>query len=185
MNFFAVLAFASVAAAARLDSSPLLPPHAETSGGSNADLQAPYNYEPSHSSGPAALQGGSFRGGSSASAQAQILRYENDINQDGYHYAYETSDGTKAEQTGRVFPGAQPEEGSLSVSGSYTYIGDDGQEYTVTYTADENGYRADGAHLPTPPPIPSEILKSLQLTDRSRGMYDSNKSSYDADAGIY
>lgn len=71
---------------------------------------------------------------------------------------------------GRVYKGAQPEEGSLSVTGSFTYVGDDGQEYTVTYTADENGYHAEGAHLPTPPPIPSEILKSLQLTDRSRGM---------------
>ncbi|XP_026738219.1 cuticle protein 2-like, partial [Trichoplusia ni] len=84
---------------------------------------------------------------------------------------------------GRVIPGAQPEEGSLQVSGSYSYIGDDGVTYTVTYTADENGYRAEGAHLPTPPPIPEEILKSLQLTDRSQGQYDSNKSSYDADAG--
>lgn len=64
-----------------------------------------------------------------------------------------------------MIPGAVPEEGSLQVSGSYSYVGDDGQTYTVTYTADENGYRAEGAHLPTPPPIPEEILKSLQLTD--------------------
>ena len=76
-----------------------------------------------------------------------------------------------------MIPGAQPEEGSLSVSGSYSYIGDDGQTYTVTYTADENGFHAEGAHLPTPPPIPEEILKSLQLTDtrQSQGMYGRQK----------
>lgn len=72
---------------------------------------------------------------------------------------------------GRVIPGAGPEEGSLKVTGSYSYVGDDGQTYSITYTADENGYRAEGAHLPTPPPIPEAILKSLQLTDTSRGEF--------------
>lgn len=32
--------------------------------------------------------------------EAEILRYENEITEDGFHYAYETSDGTKAEQEG-------------------------------------------------------------------------------------
>ncbi|KAJ8717035.1 hypothetical protein PYW08_005434 [Mythimna loreyi] len=176
MKFFIVLALVSAASAARLDNSIYLPPNARSSGGANAGLQAPLGGQ-DHAA---------YRsGGQSAASQAEILKYENEINEDGYHYSYETSDGTKAQQQGRVIPGAKPEEGSLDVTGSYSYIGDDGQTYTVTYTADENGFHAEGAHLPTPPPIPEEILKSLQLTDpsRSQGTYDSRKSSYDADAG--
>lgn len=47
--------------------------------------------------------------------------------------------------------------------GSYSYTAPDGSIITVTYTADEQGFRAQGAHLPTPPPIPAEIQKSLDI----------------------
>lgn len=45
------------------------------------------------------------------------------------------------------------------VQGSYSYTGPDGKVYTVNYIADENGYRAEGAHLPTPPAV--AVAKSL------------------------
>ncbi|XP_030030100.2 flexible cuticle protein 12-like [Manduca sexta] len=165
MRYLIVLAVASLAAGARLDQDIYLPPGAHSAGGS-VGLQAPH-------AAPHAAQHDAV----------QILRYENEINEQGYHYAYETSDGTKAEQNGQVIPGAQPEEGSLKVAGSYSYVGQDGQTYSVTYTADDGGFHADGAHLPTAPPIPEEILKSLQLTDTKHDQYSSQKSSYDADAG--
>lgn len=38
------------------------------------------------------------------------------------------------------------------MQGSYSYTGPDGIVYTITYIADENGFRAEGAHIPTPPP---------------------------------
>ncbi|XP_060805747.1 endocuticle structural glycoprotein SgAbd-3-like [Amyelois transitella] len=172
---FIILTLASIAAAAKLE-NVYLPPHSSSSSGGDAGLQTPF--EPQDFSSRA-TQGNL----ASSASQVELVKYDNQIDEQGYHYAYETSDGTKVEQDGRVIPGPVPEEGSLQVAGSYSYIGDDGQTYSVTYVADENGFRAEGAHLPTPPPIPEAILKSLQLTDSSRAHYDSKKSSYDADAG--
>lgn len=45
------------------------------------------------------------------------------------------------------------------VEGSYSYVGDNGQTYTVNYIADSNGFRASGDHLPVAPPIPEIIQR--------------------------
>ncbi len=45
--------------------------------------------------------------------------------------------------------------------GSYTYTAPDGSIISTSYTADEGGFRVEGSHLPTPPPIPEEIQKGL------------------------
>lgn len=52
---------------------------------------------------------------------------------------------------------------ALVQHGSYSYTSPEGTVITVHYTADEGGFRAEGAHLPTPPPVPEEIQKSLDL----------------------
>lgn len=46
--------------------------------------------------------------------------------------------------------------------GSFSYTAPDGQEIKIEYTADENGFVPKGDHLPTSPPIPDEILKSIE-----------------------
>lgn len=42
------------------------------------------------------------------------------------------------------------------------------------YTAGVNGFVPEGDHLPTPPPIPEEILKVLEQNarDEAAGIYD-------------
>ncbi|OWR47679.1 cuticular protein RR-1 motif 52 [Danaus plexippus plexippus] len=175
MKYLIILSAISWATAARLE-NVYLPPDSAASGGANAGLQTPLAPAGSYQATAGSSQ-------ASASSQAQILRYDNEQDDQGWRYAYETSDGTKAEQNGRIIPGSLPEQGSLAVTGSFSYIGNDGQTYSVSYTADENGFHPSGDHLPTPPPIPEEILKSLQLTAVNDDKYNSRKSSYDADAG--
>ncbi|XP_001361245.2 cuticle protein CP14.6 [Drosophila pseudoobscura] len=86
-------------------------------------------------------------------ANAVILKQNFDLNPDGsYQYNYETSNGIRADEAGYLKnPGTQVE--AQVMQGSYSYTGPDGVVYTITYIADENGYRAEGAHIPTPPPV--------------------------------
>lgn len=76
-------------------------------------------------------------------------------------YSYETGNGIQAQEEGEL-KNAGSENEIQSVSGSYSYTDTNGEKITVTYTADENGFVPQGNHLPTAPPIPPEILKSLE-----------------------
>ncbi|KFB44248.1 hypothetical protein ZHAS_00012143 [Anopheles sinensis] len=93
-----------------------------------------------------------------------ITSYSNDVSHDGsYSYAYTTGDGQQQQAQGYLKNAGLKDLEAQSVQGSYSYTSPEGQLITVTYIADENGFRAEGAHLPTPPPIPEAIQKSLAL----------------------
>lgn len=55
----------------------------------------------------------------------------------------ETSNGIRARSSGISYPGNEKETGSFFVEGEYAYVGDDGQQYVVKYTADEEGYKPE------------------------------------------
>lgn len=96
----------------------------------------------------------------SADRNAEILKYINENDGESYNYSYETSNGISAEESGVATNGVRAQ-------GGYAYTGDDGYQYSVTYTADENGFQPQGEHLPTPHPIPEEILKSIEENARA------------------
>lgn len=54
--------------------------------------------------------------------------------------SYEGEDGTHVEQEGELKRMNEEDMGE-SVKGSYSYKDDEGKTYSVSYTADENGYR--------------------------------------------
>ncbi|KOB72939.1 Cuticular protein RR-1 motif 19, partial [Operophtera brumata] len=103
---------------------------------------------------------------------AAILRSDSVVNEGGYQFAYDTENGIHAEETG-------VENNGIQAQGGYSYTGDDGQVYSVRYTAGANGFQATGAHLPTPPPVPEAIARALQenARDEAAGIFDDGKSS--------
>ncbi|XP_073954109.1 uncharacterized protein [Choristoneura fumiferana] len=116
----------------------------------------------------------STRQQNSADANAQILRSNSEVTADGFAFDFETSNGIRADASGVATNGVQSH-------GSFGYKGDDGQDYSITYTADENGYQPQGAHLPTPPPIPEAILKSLEQNARDEAAGISDDGSYNGE----
>lgn len=77
-----------------------------------------------------------------------------EINPDGsYSYSYETSNGISGQEQG---------VGGQFARGSNSYTAPNGEVVQTAYIADENGYQPQGSHLPTPPPIPDAILRSLE-----------------------
>ncbi|XP_026324986.1 pupal cuticle protein 20-like [Hyposmocoma kahamanoa] len=102
-------------------------------------------------------------GGYSGGAHIPILRYENVNNGDGnYRYSYETGNGISVHESGSP-RAAGPEGLAVTAEGGYSFRTPDGQQVSLTYTADENGFHPTGSHIPTPPPIPEAILRSLQF----------------------
>ncbi|KAL0266563.1 UNVERIFIED_CONTAM: hypothetical protein PYX00_009075 [Menopon gallinae] len=100
----------------------------------------------------------------SPSQQVPIKRYENVVNHDGsYKWSYESGNGIVAEEQGQLKNAGNPQTEAQSAQGGFSYTSPEGVPIRITYVADENGFRAVGDHLPTPPPIPPEILRSLEL----------------------
>ncbi|KAK9869765.1 hypothetical protein WA026_003497 [Henosepilachna vigintioctopunctata] len=90
-----------------------------------------------------------------------IIKQQQDVNVDGsYQWSYETENGIQAEERGALKAGSP--DPILEAQGSYSYTADDGTPIQVQYISNENGFQPQGSHLPTPPPIPAAILKSLE-----------------------
>lgn len=101
-----------------------------------------------------------------SSDEISVLKsnFQNDGN--NYEFGYEQSDGQKREEKGEVkvmvkFAKFQwkfksisskfqliEKESGIVMRGSFSFVADDGQTYTVNYIADENGFQPEGAHIP-------------------------------------
>ncbi|PZC78054.1 hypothetical protein B5X24_HaOG202657 [Helicoverpa armigera] len=101
------------------------------------------------------------------------LKFTSDVGLENYSYGYETDNGISVGENGVA-------SGGVQAQGGYSYKGDDGKTYSVTYTADKDGYKPQGQHLPTPHPIPEEILKSLEKNAKEEAAGHVDDGSYDA-----
>ncbi|XP_068620437.1 cuticle protein 3-like [Battus philenor] len=98
---------------------------------------------------------------------ARIIAFDSDIKENSYRYNYETENGIKAEEQGQEVEG-------IEAQGGFQYTGDDGQVYSISYSAGQAGFQPQGAHLPTAPPTPEAILKALaqNAADEAAGIID-------------
>ncbi|KAL1491079.1 hypothetical protein ABEB36_011732 [Hypothenemus hampei] len=102
-----------------------------------------------------------------------IVSETNEINPDGsFSYSYVSGDGSQAQAKGYLKNAGQKDREAEVIQGSYSYTAPDGTPITVHWIADENGFRAEGAHLPTPPPIPLEIKRSFGNHPRQHRLLD-------------
>lgn len=93
--------------------------------------------------------------------------------------SYATSNGIQQEESGHL-----KNADTSEVHGSYSYTSPEGKQISVNYVADEYGFRPSGEHLPTPPPIPDAILRSIQYNaahPNEDGQYRGDRY----DSGIY
>ncbi|XP_067645821.1 larval cuticle protein 65Ag1-like [Eurosta solidaginis] len=80
----------------------------------------------------------------------EIVELKSEVEPERYSYSLKTSDGTEKQEEGTLLNvGAEDEH--ISARGSFSFVADDGQTYTVNYIADENGFQPQGAHLPVLP----------------------------------
>ncbi|XP_026750982.1 larval cuticle protein LCP-22-like [Galleria mellonella] len=106
---------------------------------------------------------------SSNDQTANIIRYDNDINPDGsYSYAFETDNGIAAQEQGtpRDFGGNPPIIPDVA-QGSFSWVSPEGEQVSISYVADENGYQPQGNAIPTPPPVPPQIARALEYIERN------------------
>ncbi|KAF3423765.1 hypothetical protein E2986_11782 [Frieseomelitta varia] len=96
-------------------------------------------------------------------------------NPDGsYKWSYESGNGIKAQEEGHLENAGQENE-AMNAQGSFSYPGDDGQQISLTYVANEEGFQPQGAHLPTTPEIPPLIQKALEWIAAHPSKEDQNQ----------
>ncbi|ENN76008.1 hypothetical protein D910_08113 [Dendroctonus ponderosae] len=145
--------------------------------------------QPSNQYGPPAGQGNQHLPGQQQYPEQRsplndvpIVRLDSENPGDGtYRYAYETGNDIAAQEEGSA------QSGWNKAQGSYRFVSPEGQNFEISYTADENGYVPQGAHLPTPPPIPEAILKSLEVIRQAEASGNILEGAYqpEGDDGQY
>lgn len=94
--------------------------------------------------------------------QVAILKHAQDISPEGsYSYAYETENGIAASEQGSPQPVGPKGDPAVIAQGQFQYTAPDGTPISIQYTADENGFHPQGAHLPVAPHVPELIQRAI------------------------
>nr|XP_040582030.1 larval cuticle protein LCP-17-like isoform X2 [Lepeophtheirus salmonis] len=93
-----------------------------------------------------------------------------------FQNSFEAGNGIKQQSAGSTH--LLGEDSVVTMTGSYEYVGEDGQTYVVDWIADENGFQPSAAHLPKEVPIPfSEIAEAVEAQIAFAAQEDANGGS--------
>lgn len=93
---------------------------------------------------------------SNPDADATILHSNSAVNTGSFDFNFDTSNGINTQAHGKLKEISKNESAIVS-EGGYAYKSANGEDISLTYTADEFGYHPQGAAIPTSPPIPAAI----------------------------
>jgi len=82
-----------------------------------------------------------------------------------YNFQFATEDGSFRQESGRQNGDAQEITGEVSWTDEET-----GETISFTYVADENGYSAQGSHVPQPAPLSPAIQRQLAFIQRANNL---------------
>nr|CAD7256736.1 unnamed protein product [Timema shepardi] len=71
-----------------------------------------------------------------------------------FSLSYLSGDGTTLNEQGALKPTADGTDNVLVKQGSFSYTSPEGIPISLTYVADELGFRPEGSHLPVAPAVP-------------------------------
>ncbi|KXJ74927.1 hypothetical protein RP20_CCG012736 [Aedes albopictus] len=77
-----------------------------------------------------------------------IVHSEHAQGNDAFKYSYQSGNGITVQEQGHVKNfGSKGHEANVA-HGSYSYVDPHGETVSVSYVADENGFHAEGSHIP-------------------------------------
>uniref|UniRef100_A0A182QBG5 Uncharacterized protein n=1 Tax=Anopheles farauti TaxID=69004 RepID=A0A182QBG5_9DIPT len=92
-------------------------------------------------------------------APIKIVHSESYHGHDGsYKFGYESANGIAAQEQGFVKNGGSKDHEVQVAHGSFSYTDPHGHPVSLSYVADEHGFQPKGSHIPTPPPLPKELV---------------------------
>ncbi|ODN03778.1 Endocuticle structural glycoprotein SgAbd-2 [Orchesella cincta] len=182
MKAFAILALCAASAAANGYGQPSLVRVETPSYASPVRVETPSYASPVRVDSYG--RSGSY-GGNSGGSNIAITRFSHEIRGSvADNVEFQTANGISQSDHTSVVQGrgASYDDGygnqirsdvSLTKNGAFSYTAPEGVQISTVWTADENGFRAEGAHLPRPVEMPAEHAEAhrLALSGASYGNY--------------